>query len=294
MARQGAESKQTCAACGKHASGNFCHHCGSPLGARFCTQCGAGIAPSVAFCTQCGAKAPGGTETGAPAKRPAGGRRGGAGKQGSGGPTPAVGTRGQAAAAAVGGANAPLWNAGVAMFGLILVVGWSMVRPGEPTAPAGMGGGAASPGAAGNTDLSQLSPTERADRLFQRVMEYVAAGKSDSVLFFAPMAIQAFQVAEPLDLDGVFHMAMIQQLSDPAGALATAKRMLESEPDHILGLGVAAESSAALGDEGAAREYYSRLLQVYDVQFARTLAEYEGHRTVLTQMRAEAQAFLAR
>ena len=111
---------------------------------------------------------------------------------------------------------------------------------------------------------------------------------------FQPMAVQAFQIAEPLDLDGVFHMALLQQLSDPAATLATAKRMLEAEPDHVLGLGMAGEASAATGDQVAATEYFSRLLEVYDVQFARNLPEYDGHRNIVVQMKATAEASLGR
>ncbi|HXI97884.1 MAG TPA: hypothetical protein VNG73_03005, partial [Gemmatimonadaceae bacterium] len=38
-------------------------------------------------------------------------------------------------------------------------------------------------------DISSLSPQERADRLYNRVMLLATQGKVDSVQFFAPMAL---------------------------------------------------------------------------------------------------------
>ena len=272
---KGGGAKQNCPQCGKPAAGSFCQHCGAALGGRFCNKCGAKLTGGATFCNQCGAKAPAGNGGGAAAP-----------------------SRRAAAAATIGGGNAPWWIAGVAMFVLILVVGWSMVRPQEQAAPsgaaAGMGGGAVDPNNPGTTDISQMSPREAADRLFDRVMRTISAGDTAGALGFQPMAVQAFEMVGELDLDGMFHLALLQQLSDPAAALATAKRMLEAEPDHILGLGMAGEASAAMGDQAAAQEYFQHLLRVYDVQFARNLVEYDGHRNLMTQMKATAEASAGR
>lgn len=270
----GGAKKQPCPQCGKPAAGNFCTHCGAALGGRFCTKCGAKLSDTAAFCNQCGAKAPGGA--GAP---PVGG-----------------GARRAAAAATVGGNNAPWWIAGAAMFILILVVGYTMVRPEGPAAPAGMpsgAGGGVDPNAPGTTDISQMSPREAADRLFDRVMRTISAGDTAGALGFQPMAVQAFELAEPLDMDGLFHLALLQQLSDPGAALGTARRMLETEPDHVLALGIAGESAAAQGDLEAAKEYFQRLVAVYDAQFARNLPEYGAHQNAMVTMKSTAESFLA-
>jgi hypothetical protein len=270
----GGEVKQSCPQCGKPAAGNFCQHCGAAQGGRFCNKCGAKLDGGATFCNQCGAKAPHGSVAA---------------------PLP---SRRAAAAATVGGGNAPWWIAGVTMFGLILVVGWSVVRPQQQGtqggAPAGSAEGAVDPNSKGTTDISQMSPREAADRLFDRVMRTVSAGDTAAALGFQPMAVQAFEMVGELDLDGMFHLALLQQLSDPAAALATAKRMLESEPDHILALGMAGDAAAAMGDQAAALEHYQHLLRVYDVQFARNLVEYDGHRNLMTQMKAAAEAFVGR
>ncbi|MBE0616926.1 MAG: hypothetical protein IH608_03220 [Proteobacteria bacterium] len=49
-----------------------------------------------------------------------------------------------------------------------------------------------------------------------------------------------------------------------------------------------------MGDLAAAQEYFQHLLRVYDVQFARNLVEYDGHRNLMTQMKATAEASVGR
>jgi len=240
------------------------------MGERFCIQCGAKLTGPARFCTQCGAAQPGAKVGGGASRR-------------------------SAAAATVGGSNAPWWIAGIAMLGLILVVGVTMVKPAGPAAPAGGMPPAGGNPAAGQSavDLSSMSPREAADRLFDRVMRTVSAGDTAGALAFQPMAVQAYQGAEPLDLDGLFHQALLEALVDPQAALATTQRMLAQEPDHILALGEAAQVSLQMGDTTQAEEYYRHLVRVYDAQFARNLVEYDGHRNIMVEMKSAADAFLA-
>lgn len=281
---------QTCPGCGKPAAGNFCQHCGTALGSRFCTQCGAKLSGAAKFCTQCGAPAGAGAAR-APAARGAA----------AGAAVPAASHR-QAAAATIGGSNAPWWIAGIAMFGLILVVGWNAVKPGPRQAPGAMQSApaAGAAGAAGNpatgmstVDINSMTPREAADRLFNRVMETMSQADTSGAMFFQPMAVQAYERAEPLDLDGLLHLSLLQTLADPSAGLATAQRILESEPDHVLGLGAAAQAALALGDTAQATTYYKHLVDVYDTQFGRNLVEYDGHRSLMADMRNDAQQFLA-
>ena len=271
MSGQGGGGGSKCPKCGKAGSGKFCQHCGSTMGENFCNQCGAKVSGGARFCNQCGA--------------PQAGAKGG----GGGGHRAAV-------AATVGGSNAPWWIAAVAMLGLILVLGVNMVKPAGPAAPTGgMPPAAGGNPAAGQStlDLSTMSPREAADRLFDRVMRTVSAGDTAGALAFQPMAVQAYQGAEPLDLDGLFHQALLEGLADPAAALATTQRMLALEPDHLLALGEAAQASLDLGDTAQAEEYFRHLVRVYDTQFARSLVEYDGHRNIVVEMKSTADAFLA-
>lgn len=243
------------------------------MGEGFCNQCGAKISIGVRFCNQCGA-----------AQSDAGSGGGGA-----------AGHR-AAAAAAVGGSNAPWWIAGIAMLGLILVVGVTMVNPEGPAVPAGgMPPAAGGNPAAGQSsvDLASMSPREAADRLFDRVMRTISAGDTAGAMAFQPMAVQAYQGAEPLDLDGLFHQALLEHLADPRAALATTERILAQEPDHVLALGEAAQAALDMGDPDRAEEFFRHLVRVYDAQLARNLAEYDGHRNIMVEMKSTADAFLA-
>lgn len=269
-----------CPECGKHASGNFCHHCGATLGGKFCNQCGAEVVGDGKFCNQCGAPARGGQARGA------GGASGGGASR-----------RAQPVGAGAGVSNtAPWWVAGVAMFGLILVVGWNMVGPAGPAAPAGGGvpTGGVDPNAPGTTDISQMSPRQAADQLFHRVMQAAASGDSVEAQGFMPMALQAYQMAQPLDMDGLFHLSLLQQTAfQPESALVTALQMLEGEPNHILGLGAAAAAAAELGMDADAAAYYQQILDNYDTEVARPLIEYQGHANYLESAKDEALAYLA-
>lgn len=292
-------AQRPCPECGKPARGNFCQHCGAALGGRFCNQCGWELAAGGRFCNQCGAAV--GAGAGAAGAAEAGGAEKGAERPKRGGasrtdPPPQHDDRRAAAASMVGGSNLPWWIVGVAMFGLILAVGWSMVRPGQPAAPAGAGGAPAGNPAAGQgtTDITDMSPREAADRLFNRIMQAAASGDSLGAQQFMPMALQAYERARPLDSDGLYHLSLLQRTGfDAEGALATAQEILAEEPNHLLGLQAAAEAALELGRTDEAAAYYRRIVDSYDAEVARELPEYLGHARIIEPLRAEAEAFLA-
>ena len=100
--------------------------------------------------------------------------------------------------APLGSSNVIPWAvAGIALIALIaMVAGQSMTRasggdeqPGQPLA-----GG---PGVAGSApDISQMTPQQRAERLYDRMMGAFEAGHLDTVRMFAPMATQAYQMLD--------------------------------------------------------------------------------------------------
>jgi hypothetical protein len=261
-----ADAKPYCPECGRPATGNFCQHCGGKLGGRFCNQCGAKAAPAAAFCNQCGAKVDGG---------------------GSG--------RRTAAVAAVGGQNLPWWIAGVTMFGLIVMLGVRMVQPGPAAAPAPALGGAAAGTLSGPApDISNMTPRQRADALFNRVMGYAEQGDSASMRAFMPMALAAHDQARPLDNDGLYHLAALNQTANNLDdAIAVAEEILASEPNHILALGVAGDAAAELGRGDDAEAYFRRLVEAYPREQSRPLPEYQAHQPSMQVARSAAEAFLA-
>jgi hypothetical protein len=127
-------------------------------------------------------------------------------------------------------------------------------------------------------DISSLSPQERADRLFNRVMLLNSQGKNDSVLFFAPMAISAYQMLSPLNNDQRYDMGRIAEV---AGALPLAKAqadtILRSTPNHLLGLILAARVATLSGDSAARRQYEIKLLAAEKDEMQKKLPEYDRH-----------------
>jgi len=130
--------------------------------------------------------------------------------------------------------------------------------------------------------------------LFNRVMTAVARGDSTEAQAFLPMAVQAYEGARPLDLDGLYHLSILQRAAFLLEeALASAEEILAVEPNHILGLGAAAEANIEMNRPDAAAARYRQLLEYWDVESERTLPEYDGHRSLVASMKTDAEAFLA-
>jgi tetratricopeptide (TPR) repeat protein len=178
--------------------------------------------------------------------------------------------------------------AGAATFALLVALGWTMVRSADPEPVAVP---VSTPPVA--TDLSQMSPRQTADQLFNRVMAAAETGDTAVVQQFMPMALQAYEAARPLDMDGLFHLALLQKTGAMfEAALATANEMLDVESNHILGLAVAAEVAAALGREDEAAGFYRRILEHHDTEITRLLPEYQSHSNYFGLARDEATSFL--
>src|SRR5213595_2566111 len=85
-------------------------------------------------------------------------------------------------------------------------------------------------------DISQMSPEERATRLYNRVMTLHTQGKADSAEFFLPMALQAYAMLPALDVDARYHIGVLDLTSgDAAGALAQADTIRRAVPTHLFG-----------------------------------------------------------
>ena len=139
--------------------------------------------------------------------------------------------------------------------------------------------------------MASMTPREAADRLFNRVMTAVAAGDSTEVVSFLPMAIRSFEIAEPLDTDGKFHLVLLRLTGRfNTEALEGAEEILSEHPNHLLGLAMAGDAALALGDSAGARGYYGRWLDAYPTETAKDLLEYRDHAPMFAEMQATAEA----
>ena len=261
---------ETCPACGAEASGRFCNQCGAAINAA-CRECGNPLPKGAKFCNQCGATvAAGAAPAAAPARTPAL-------------PWAVAGVAVLALIASLviprggGEAAAPAQSAPVA--------GGTSAPFAQPPAPGAQGGGE-NPGA---VDLSQMTPREAADRLFNRVMTALASGDSAQAKRFAPMAVQAYQMANVTDADGRYHLAALQIVNgDYPAARAQADTILAANPSHLFGLFTAGEAESDRGNTAAAKDFYTRFLRSYDAEVAKKLPEYEEHAQGLPAMKAQA------
>jgi hypothetical protein len=143
-------------------------------------------------------------------------------------------------------------------------------------------------------DISSLSPQERADRLYNRVMMLATEGKTDSVLFFAPMALTAYQMLSPLNADQRYDMGRVGEV---AGALPLAKAQADSilreNPNHLLGLILEARLATLAGDTIRLHAYERRLIAAEKSEIQKKREEYLRHQDDITNALQQAKKSLA-
>ena len=236
----------------------------SPAAApRFCSDCGSKLNEGARFCHICGASLYGRSAAG-----------------------PAA--RGSAAAPA---AASPAKRWLVPLLALAGVVVLSVVQLSRDAQPADVAGTPLGGGMGRAPDITSMSPEERADRLFNRVMLASVEGKADSVAFFAPMAIGAIEALAPLDAHRRYDLGLIALATgDATRAAAQADTMLAAQSTHLLGLVLAARAADARGDGSAAAAFRRRLLAAEPAERARALPEYTDHDADLREGLAAARA----
>src|SRR5437763_12596171 len=148
----------TCPACGAAASGRYCSSCGAPLAAGICSSCGGEVSPGARFCHHCG-KAVGANASVVREART--------------NPLPwivaALAFLALFAMAAGRGFNAKRSSTVDGSANALPQAGLD-----DRTGADDRSGGVRAP------DISSLSPQERADRLYNRVMTLASQGKIDS------------------------------------------------------------------------------------------------------------------
>ena len=128
-------------------------------------------------------------------------------------------------------------------------------------------------------DISQMTPAQRAERLYDRVMTEAEAGRTESVASFLPMAIAAYEMLAPLNLDQRYDLGRIGEVGgDSALARAQADTILRVRPTHLLGLILGAKAARMTGNEPHAQQFDVRLRSVEARERGVALPEYLLHR----------------
>jgi hypothetical protein len=188
--------------------------------------------------------------------------------------------------------------AGGAVVVLLAVLAVTLLRPASPATQGSPGPAAAAPAGGmggGPVDLSQMTPRQAADRLFNRIMTAYESGAKDSAQFFAPMALQAYGMVGALDADARYHVGLIDLVSDDyGGTLAQADSIAQSVPGHLYASVLQAEVARVRGDSAALRRAQRAFLDHYDAETKANRPEYAEHPGVLEQFRAAALQALGR
>lgn len=230
---------------------------------KFCRHCGTALTPAAHFCAHCGQPI---DAAAAPAAPPGGGRP--------------------------GASLLPWFVIASLMMGVIGFLNGSRAAPASAvagSAPVAGAFGADEGPIVTAPDISTLSPEERVDRLFNRVMTLASAGQQDSVAFFAPMAINALAALMPFDLHRRYDLGLIQLAAgDAAAARAQADTILAEHPTHLLGLALGMRVANAQGRTAEAKRLGATLVAQAAKERASGRREYADHAPDITEALDEA------
>jgi hypothetical protein len=254
-----ADPLQRCPGCGETGPGQFCSHCGHQMASAPPAACpGCGITPSsdARYCHRCGASF---------------GPAGGAAKT-----------------------HRPLWIvASLVVLALVVVIGVKAVGGFSFTTPdmANVGNQNAPGASAPAPDISQMSPRERFDRLYSRIMAAGAGQDSATVVNFTPMALGAYSQLDSFDDGARYRAALIRiQTGDFVGAQALADTILAQTPAHLLGLVIRGSVANFVGDEEALGVVYQDFLSNYDEELNSGRPEYISEQGMIDSFRQAALA----
>lgn len=129
-------------------------------------------------------------------------------------------------------------------------------------------------------DISSLTPAQRAERLYDRVMAAAERGRNDSVRFFMPMAIGAYEALGDLSVDQRYDLGRLAEVAGDARlASAQADTILRGNQRHLLGLVLASRAARMRGDQRAAKQYLDRLVSAQQSERSKQLPEYLVHQS---------------
>ncbi len=229
-----------------------CPRCGADASGKFCSVCGSKL--SGTSCSSCGealnpgarfCHACGASSTGA-AGASAGSRTG----------------------------TLPWVITGGVVVVVLIVLAITQLNPGEEAPPAA--------GVGGPPDISQMTPRQQADALFNRVMTAAENGDQQTVTGFSPMALEAYRLLGVLDIDARYHVGLINLVTGSHDVtLAQADSIAETAPNHLYAIILRAEVAEERGDQAALQAARQAFLDAYEAERASNRPEYAEHPRIL-------------
>jgi hypothetical protein len=160
----------------------------------------------------------------------------------------------------------------------------------ERAAPnmANAGSSAGLPGPA--PDISAMTPRERFNRLYDRIMRAAAIRDSAEVRRFTPMALGAYEQLDARDIDARYHAAMLHtQVGQWPAALALADTILAESPGHLFGYVIRGEVGSVRNDSALFAQAQRDFLANYGAASQSNRVEYLEHKPALDEFKAEAE-----
>jgi hypothetical protein len=178
--------------------------------------------------------------------------------------------------------------AGASLAGLLAVLLVMLARnspaPAGPPVTSELGATAEAP-----PDISNMSPRERFNRLYNRIMTAAQAGDQATAERFMPMALMAYAQLDTIDADARYHAALLKaHTGDMAASGALADTILAQQPSHLFGYVIRGTVARFGKDQKGLDAAYAGFLKRYDEEMKAGRQEYGEHRTSLEDFKQAA------
>jgi hypothetical protein len=135
-----------------------------------------------------------------------------------------------------------------------------------------------------------MTPRQRFDRLFNRIMQAAERRDSAEVSRFTPMALGAYDQLDSRDADARYHAAVLHmQVRNLDEARALADTILRESPRHLFGYVVRGEVAELQGADQLLAQARRDFLAQYPSQMATKRVEYLDHQPVLEEFKTAAE-----
>ena len=183
----------------------------------------------------------------------------------------------------------PWLVAGLALAGLLAVLLVMLLKRSPSSAPSEIAAAPADAAAESPPDISNMSPRERFNRLYNRIMTAAQSGDEATVTRFSPMALMAYAQLDTIDADARYHVALLKvHTGDVKAAGALADTILAQTPGHLFGYVIRGTVARFQKDDKALARAYGDFLKRYDQEMKLGRPEYGEHQTPISEFRRAA------